>query len=270
MTKDRAQKQAARTRQATTGEPYVVARRRIQDGRRTFHEDCCANCDTPLPPQIQGLLCSEGCTQAASWVRYVKKAISDGRDRDPDVQDAIQMKLAHVLGGGYRESARRISAAVRAAVIERDDGRCQSCGEAGTEVDHVDTTDNTNLENLQLLCHHCHMTKSQLNLRPAPPEIRAIAAALHLRVTVEPPLRLCDDVVRWPAEWRRLKSERRARLLDELAELGFDRNDFPGVSWADMWDAALDDGGYFGDGSTGTIEDIEHGWYLRELAARDD
>ena len=26
----------------------------------------------------------------------------------------------------------------------------------------------------------------------------------------------------------------------------------------------------FGDGSTGTIEDIEHGWYLRELAQRDD
>jgi head-tail adaptor len=39
---------------------------------------------------------------------------------------------------------------------------------------------------------------------------------------------------------------------------------------AEPGDGHDDDGGFFGDGSTGTQEDFEHGNYLRELASRDD
>ncbi len=65
-----------------------------------FVQGLCINCDgsevTPKSP----LYCSEQCKQAARLVRYVRACRKDGRDADPDVQEAIRMQLAMVLGAG--------------------------------------------------------------------------------------------------------------------------------------------------------------------------
>ena len=60
------------------------------------------------------------------------------------------------------------------------------------------------------------------------------------RVAPDEPTLLCDDRDQWIVVERQLRKERRQRLLDELAEYGYERSDFPGYSWADMWDEVLD------------------------------
>ncbi len=176
-----------------------------------FIPDCCANCDAPLPASVPGLYCSELCTQTADWVRYARRVMRDGRANDEEVRYAASMRLAHILGGGYPKAQRRLSPEVRAAVIQRDGGRCQLCGAEGTEIDHIENS-SADLANLQLVCRTCHRTKTQQMLDPAPPEARLARAALWSRVEASQPLRLCDDQEAWLKAWRRLKSERRRRL----------------------------------------------------------
>ncbi|MGW0929544.1 HNH endonuclease [Streptomyces sp. NPDC002644] len=57
--------------------------------------------------------------------------------------------------------------ALRARVIKRDGGVCQSCGNPGTDVDHVRRGDDHRLENLQLLCGWCHKRKTAEESRAA-------------------------------------------------------------------------------------------------------
>ncbi len=52
---------------------------------------------------------------------------------------------------------------------------------------------------------------------------------------------LCDDQDRYHTVWRQLRKERPERLLNELAEHGYDGLDFRSAPWAEMWDQALDD-----------------------------
>ena len=137
------------------------------------------------------------------------------RANDEEVRYAISIRLAHILGGGYAKDQRRLSPEVRAAVIDRDGGRCRLCGAEGTEIDHIESS-SPDLANLQLLCRACHRSKTEQMLEPAPPEARLARAGLWSRVEASQPLRLCDDQKAWPEVWHRLKSERQSRLKINL------------------------------------------------------
>lgn len=64
--------------------------------------------------------------------------------------------------------------AIRQAVIARDRGICQQCGDPGTDVDHIHGKHDHRLENLQLLCgrgsrNDCHGRKTQAQANTARP-----------------------------------------------------------------------------------------------------
>jgi len=72
MTNDKPAKQDARERKRVTGERYSVARRNtaaLATAERLFEPDRCANCMEPLPEKIEGLFCSELCSQTANTIR---------------------------------------------------------------------------------------------------------------------------------------------------------------------------------------------------------
>ncbi|WP_436533235.1 HNH endonuclease [Actinoplanes sp. HUAS TT8] len=274
MTKNRRAKDDARARMAATGESYSTARRHAsgESGPR-FDPDHCANCLNSLPPQIEGLFCSELCSQTAETVRYWRRVTRDGRIEEPDVRLVLNTKIAHLLSGGYAKRARQLSDGLRAEVWRRDQRRCRICGEPGAEIDHI-AGDSSALDNLQLLCVACHHRKTGARMVPAPPERVAYARRLEReRVTPDEPRLLCDDENGWADAWRNLRKERRARLLEELAEHGYTLADFPGQSWADMWDAVLDDYEY-DDDEGGGPEDYDGGYgpnsYFAHAMAKDD
>ncbi len=150
----------------------------------------CLNCDQPmtLSSQIK-LYCSDLCRDEAKFVRYFRACRSDGRINQPDVKDALLIRMAHILNGGYKESERRLRPSERRPVIERDEGLCQKCGQPGTDIDHIDGSSNE-LKNLQLLCKLCHNEKTKSKFVPLPPEdeeggaeIRAKKSAITLSRT---------------------------------------------------------------------------------------
>jgi hypothetical protein len=87
------------------------------------------------------------------------------------------------------------------------------------------------------------------------------------------PALLCDDEVRWADEWRTLKSARRSHLLAYLGELGYERSQFPGRSWAEMWEEVLDTEDDYDDMGRAT-EDDDSGYgpgsYFAHAMAKDD
>lgn len=74
------------------------------------------------------LFCSDLCAEEASTVRYARRAITDGRIHDAEVVEAVMIRVAMVVRGGYPARARNLSPAEREAVFRRDDYRCQICG----------------------------------------------------------------------------------------------------------------------------------------------
>lgn len=181
----------------------------------------CLNCDHPitLTKQVR-LFCSELCADEAKFVRYFRRCTCDGRIKQPDVLEAIQIKFAHIMAGGYSARARHVSSSVRAAVLKRDGGVCQSCGQPGTDIDHI-SGDSDDMQNLQLLCKSCHNKKTEQQIIEITPEDERYPAhtlkanALRSRCESDLPLRICDDEERWPkqyngimAEWRRTLSFR--------------------------------------------------------------
>jgi 5-methylcytosine-specific restriction endonuclease McrA len=175
----------------------------------------CLNCGIEFTHPVPRLFCSDLCRDEASLVRYVRACSADGRLADPDVHEAVEIKMAHVLAGGYDRRGRQLSREVRDAVIARDSGKCQMCGGAGTEIDHIaDSSDN--LDNLQLLCHACHVVKTQASFRkvspgdPDYPEVNARRNALMERFYSPKSLRECDDPNLWKARSQQLMAERRA------------------------------------------------------------
>src|SRR5262249_45709269 len=141
------------------------------------------------------LYCSDACKQEAKFVRYVRGCRQDGRDQQPDVQEAIQIRRAMILGGGYPEQERRLPESIRNAVIKRDGGRCKKCGKPGTQIDHIDGNSNE-MKNLQLLCHSCHNEKTKAAFVPITlesfPEVWSKEETLDRRIESRSPLRLCD------------------------------------------------------------------------------
>src|SRR5260370_20527736 len=83
----------------------------------------CQNCDQELPQEraLRGtLFCSEKCQQTAEIVRYGRRTLRDGRyKRDPLVRQAIDIRIAIILGGGYPKKARTLSHEQRDAIFTR-------------------------------------------------------------------------------------------------------------------------------------------------------
>jgi 5-methylcytosine-specific restriction endonuclease McrA len=173
----------------------------------------CVNCDAVPAEDNQRLYCSALCREKAKFVRYARGCLRDGRvHRDPDVVYAIQIRMAVILGGGY-PPARTLPPAVRAAVMERDQGRCRLCGAPGEEIDHIDGS-SPEFSNLRLLCKACHRQVTEEQLVPATAQQAEEARALWARVTAVRPRRLCDDEQRWASGWRALLATRQERLRE--------------------------------------------------------
>lgn len=126
---------------------------------REFLDDHCANCLDALPEEVDALYCSELCEQTAATIRWWRRKIALGEVDRQDIRDTRRMRVAHILGGGYHERARRLSPETRAFVRDRDGGLCVMCGQPGVEIDHIDG-DAGNPANLQLLCRPCHGDKT--------------------------------------------------------------------------------------------------------------
>jgi 5-methylcytosine-specific restriction endonuclease McrA len=180
-------------------------------GRRPFP---CPNCDKPISEPK--LFCSELCRDEAKCVRYFRACIADGRFEQADVQEALRIRLALILGGGYPEHQRQLSQAVRDAIIARDKGRCRKCGGPGSQIDHIRGSSD-DLDNLQLLCPRCHNVKTTdgfVTILPEThPEEWAKREALLARVHAPQPSRLCDGT-NWDKLWRPLLKVRREAAKD--------------------------------------------------------
>ncbi|WP_211268540.1 HNH endonuclease [Actinoplanes subtropicus] len=193
-----------------------------------------------MPEQIERLFCSELCRQTAETIRYWRGIVRDGRIDRPDVRYALRTRLAHLLAGGYATRARQLSSRTRQLVWDRDQGRCRSCGGPGEEIDHIEG-DSPDPVNLQLLCAPCHRKKTELRMMPASPEQQQVLKDLKKRrVDPDEPVLMCDDHEHWAGNERTLRKERKERLLEELADYGYSRSDFPGYSWAEMWDEVFE------------------------------
>lgn len=164
----------------------------------------CANCALPIDLlESRSIYCSELCSQVARAVRYIRARNVDGRINDPDIAEAIGTQLAFIPTGGYPTKLRRIGAATRQAVLERDGHRCQKCGAEGTEIDHI-ATSSSDLSNLQLLCHDCHMEKTQAGFVPASPAVvKAVFEPIYARAAVDPPQQPSDSSGWQHTQWKR-------------------------------------------------------------------
>lgn len=154
----------------------------------------CANCSVIFTDTK--LFCRVVCSDEASWVRYARRCRADGRDQDAKVAEVIKIRLAHILSGGYDKVARRIPENIRRTVVERDGGRCQTCGGPGDEIDHIHGSSSDPI-NLQLLCDACHNKKTVAALKritkDSHPAEWAAAKWLRQRATAPSPLLPCDS-----------------------------------------------------------------------------
>jgi 5-methylcytosine-specific restriction endonuclease McrA len=188
----------------------------------------CANCDSPGITLQAPLFCSQRCRQAAELVRYVRGCRRDGRDQVADVQEAIRMRLAMVLGGGYPERERVVGAETRAEVFGRAGGRCEQCGrvldfdrstgdpDAIATIQHM-RGDSNEIDNLQAFCRRCNIDDAQSRFVPLQAGSGAAKMATELEQgwSVAKPMRLCDDDLEWKTRWRGLTKTARDWLRSE-------------------------------------------------------
>jgi hypothetical protein len=156
-----------------------------------FH---CVNCSATF--EDVKLFCSQLCADEAGWVRYVRGCRLDGRDQDPKVKEAIIIRLALILGGGYDKRARKLADSLRRSIFERYQGKCRVCGKPGEEIDHI-SGNSSDPTNLQLLCDPCHNKKTVSTFRyitkDSHPEEWAKAQWLKRRASAKLPMLICDS-----------------------------------------------------------------------------
>jgi hypothetical protein len=177
----------------------------------------CANCGQEM--DSPKLYCEQLCRQEAAWVRYARACNSDGRIDDPEVWEALQIQLAHIISGGYDKRGRTLSKETRARIFQRDNGKCQKCGAPGRDIDHISGGSNDE-SNLQLLCRPCHNEKTRANMVPIPEAERAEKAEhqarLFKRALAKRPLQFCDSP-EWDDEWRSVGVRRRKIFKERRA-----------------------------------------------------
>jgi hypothetical protein len=163
------------------------------------------------------LFCSDLCKDEAKFVRYFRACLNDGRYDQPDVQEALRIRLAHILGGGYAERERLLPQSIRDAVIARDKGRCRKCGGPGSHIDHISGSC-SHLVNLQLLCPRCHNEKTTACFvtisKETHPDEWAKRETLLARVHASRAVRLCDST-EWEHLWRTLLKARKEALKND-------------------------------------------------------
>jgi endogenous inhibitor of DNA gyrase (YacG/DUF329 family) len=168
----------------------------MAEGRPLLAQPC-ANCARSVISQTrQRTYCSDLCSQVADWIRYFQRTRVAGRSLDPDISEALSVKLAHIAAGGYDERGRSLTPDIRSAIIRRDNGACRRCGGPGSEIDHI-AGSSPNLSNLQLLCHECHMEKTQESMVQAAPNIVATVHEPIRKRALETPNRQPCDSTDW-------------------------------------------------------------------------
>lgn len=176
----------------------------------------CVECGSPITMTHRArLYCSDACRQTLKAVHYGRGAVADGRIDDPLVWDAIGMRIAQILSGGYNEKARRNSPGLRREIFERDGGRCVLCGADATEIDHI-RGDDTSLENMRAVCGPCNMGLAREHFVPATGEQLAQAQRIRDRVFAPTPLFERDDSGAWDTFARALMAQRRAMVKDHV------------------------------------------------------
>ena len=157
----------------------------------------------------------------------------------PDVQDAIRIKMAMVLGGGYPETARALSDDLRATVYERAEWLCENCGavlrctqrrsengrlertffrlsdaepaepdlDAVATVQHCHGSSN-DLADRKAFCKRCNNADAENKVLPLPADSpqATIRREVIARWEASTPLRLCDDV-NWKTQWRSIRKQ---------------------------------------------------------------
>lgn len=173
----------------------------------------CVECGAPI--ELTGyprLYCSDRCRQILKLIHYGRRVFRDGRlDNDPFVKDAIGMRIAHIMAGGYRETARGLPSNVRQAIVTRDGGQCQLCGEAATQIDHI-VGDSSDPSNLRALCAACNMAAAKKQMVRASPKQQRVIGGFVERMVAEPPLFGRDDELAWDSAYRSIKSQRREEM----------------------------------------------------------
>lgn len=167
----------------------------------------CANCATRFQCGSRPTaFCSLACKSQACVVRVFRASFATyGRDSLPeDVTQALRIKMAHALSGGYDSVARDLPRAACEAIMKRDSGRCVQCHSPGTVIDHIDG-DSPHPTNLRLLCHTCHIGVTMSHHRHVDPrtepEIDALFTRLTDRIDRDAPSRACD-APDWATGWR--------------------------------------------------------------------
>lgn len=126
--------------------------------------------------------------------------------------EAVKIRLAIVLGGGYNANERKLTQTQRETVFQKDNGKCRNCGAQATEIDHITVPahgDINHEDNLQALCSKCHREKTMKNLRPIETEEESTRATeLRKRIASPTPLRACDSAD-WNHCWRQIAAKRR-------------------------------------------------------------
>lgn len=193
---------------------------------KLFKPFVCLNCDEEIVlPTSAKLYCSVGCSQEAELIRYVRRTVKDGRIKQQDVVEATQIRLAHVMAGGYQKHERAIPPDVRTAVFDRDQGKCRVCGKPGTEIDHIEGSQRC-FENLQLLCDRCHNEKTRASIVSVAPDesgyeyLSVKHAEFWRRAEAKHPVRICDDEENWKKLFHKLMAECRLFLNTKTSSSG--------------------------------------------------
>lgn len=176
----------------------------------------CLHCGEETPPYVKPrLYCSLACEQEAELVRYVRRCTLDGRIEQPDVQEAVQIRMAHIMAGGYDKESRSLSREAKAEVLQRSRGKCELCGKDGHDIDHIDGPSG-DLSNLQFLCKDCHNLKTKISITPVElgteqyEYIKARTERFWKFVKAEKPVRVCHDQENWNSVWRQYQKKRKA------------------------------------------------------------
>jgi hypothetical protein len=158
----------------------------------------CINCDADIDRAAE--FCDQFCQQEAKKVRYVRKAIVDGRIVQPDIQMAIGINLWMLTGDGYPDTERSLSQKQRDQIFERDNHTCRLCGKPADQIDHMNGN-SSDPDDLRAVCGECNRKESLKNSQPTTPQqqeyLNEMFNDLAARVAASFPILLCDDYEHW-------------------------------------------------------------------------